>query len=418
MRSDFILTAVFVTLLSSFGAGLSAQDAPPRPAKVFVVEETQDTLRRVYPAIVLPSRETELSFRVSGQLTELPIRAALDVVAGDLIAKLDTRDFETQIALLQSQIDQANAELAALRSGARPEEIAGLEAAVESAQAQLDVAREAMARTMQLVDRGVATNAQLEAVQGDFRVAEANLIAQQEQLRIGQIGGRPEEIAAAEAAIRGLEAQLKQAQDQLADASLTAPFSGIIARRDVENFTNIQAGQSVALLQALRPAHLAFDIPGADVSLFSQLGVDNIVTVAQFEAYPGEAFPTEVVEFSVDADSATQTYRGRVSVEIPDVRGVVLPGMVADVTATIAGGAGVETLVPLSAIGAAASGTPFVWKVGSDNAVASTPVELGEIQAGMVAVLDGVAPGDMIVSAGVSRITQGQVIRPITQVGN
>lgn len=395
-----------------------AQDGAPRPAKVFVVEASEQTIQRTYPAIVLPSREAELSFRVSGQLEELPIRAALEVQEGDLIAKLDTRDFETQIQLLESQKDQALAELQALQAGARPEEIAAQEAAVEAAQAQVDVATDALERTEELRERGVATVAQLEAAQSEARVARAGLTAEQEQLRIARIGGRPEEIAAAEAAIRGLDTQIKQAQDQLADAELIAPFSGIIARRNIENFSNVQAGTSVGLLQALRPAHLAFDIPGADVTLFTQQGGGSINTVALFDAYPDTEFSTELVEFTVDADGATQTYRGRVSVDIPEDNRGVLPGMVADVLVTINGESDSQTLVPLSAIGAEASGAPFVWKVAEDNSVSSTPVVLGEVQMDMVEVTSGIEPGDTIIAAGVSRLTSGQVIRPITQVGN
>ena len=154
-----------MALVMSCGlTGLSAlaQDAAPRPAKVFQVAESQDRVERVYPAIVLPSRETLLSFRVPGNVVELPITAAMDVAEGDLIAKLDTRDFETDVSLLQSQIDQAAAQLDALRAGAREEEIAALEAGVASAEAQLEAARDALDRTQQLIERGVSSAAQLE----------------------------------------------------------------------------------------------------------------------------------------------------------------------------------------------------------------------------------------------------------------
>ncbi|MEM1236396.1 MAG: efflux RND transporter periplasmic adaptor subunit [Pseudomonadota bacterium] len=411
------LSATLIALSSTYGSIAIAQETAPRPAKVFVVQETQDVLQRKYPATVLPSTEAEVSFRVSGQVVELPISAAQDVVEGDLIAKLDTRDFETQVALLQSQVDQANAELLALRSGARTEEIAALEAAVASAQAQVDVARQAQERAQELVNRGVAAVATLETADGDLRVAEANLEAQEENLRIGQVGARPEDIAAAEAALRGLEAQLQQAEDQLTDASLIVPFDGVISRRNIDNFTNIQAGQSIVLLQSLRPVHLAFDIPGTDVSTFSRYGLPNIVTTAFFDAFPSNEFPTEIVEFSLDADSATQTYRGRVSVEIPEGELGILPGMVADVVVSVERGIGTQLLVPLSSVAADASAAPFIWKLGADNAATSSQVELGETQGDMVEILSGVDAGDTIVSAGVSRITEGQVVRPITQVG-
>ena len=91
--------------------------------------------------------------------------------------------------------------------------------------------------------------------------------------------------------------------------------------------------------------------------------------------------------------------------------------MVANVTISIESATS-STLVPVSAIMADPKGAPFVWKVGPDNSVSAQPVSLGNMHGGMVTVADGVSAGDIIVSAGVSRITPGQVIRPITQVGN
>ena len=69
--------------------------------------------------------EVELSFRVSGQITDLPIRGATQLSEGDVVARLDPRDFETAIAQLESQRDQSMAQLAALRTGARAEEVMG-----------------------------------------------------------------------------------------------------------------------------------------------------------------------------------------------------------------------------------------------------------------------------------------------------
>ena len=70
-------------------------------------------------------------------------------------------------------------------------------------------------------------------------------------MRIGQVGGRPEGIAVAEVAIRGIDVQIKVFRGSLSDATLLAPFDRIVARRTVENFTNVQAGQSIVVLQGL-----------------------------------------------------------------------------------------------------------------------------------------------------------------------
>lgn len=405
-----------LSALVAFCGPVWAQDVAPRPAKVAEVTASSSTISRSYPASVLPSREIELSFKVSGQVIELPVRAASDVAQGDVIAQIDTRDFENQIAQLQSQRDQATAQLEALRAGARAEEIVALEAAVASAQAQVDQTRDALDRAQGLLDRGVTTRAQFEGAQAEFRVAEANLRAQEEQLRIGQVGGRPEDIAASEAAIRGIDAQIKVARDSLSDATLLAPFAGIVARRDIENFSNVQAGQSIVLLQGLDVVHLAFDIPSPDVIALTRNGPGQITNMAVFDALPGQEFEAEIVEFSVQADSATQTYRGRAAVEVPE-GAVILPGMVARVIASTEGDAA-EVSAPLSAIAATPEGAPFVWRVDASGVVSQQDVSLGEANGSQVVVTDGLEDGDVIVSAGVSEIIDGMTIRPITQVGN
>ena len=393
-----------------------AQEATPRPAKVATVTASDTVISRKYPAVVLPSQEIELSFKVSGQIIDLPIRAASNVSAGDTIAQIDTRDFENQISQLQSSRDQATAQLEALQAGARPEEISALEAAVASAQAQVEQTADALSRAETLLERGVATRAQVEGAQAEARVAQANLRAQQEQLRIGEIGGRPEEIAGAEAALRGIDAQIKVARDNLSDATLTAPFDGIIARRDIENFANVSAGQSIALLQRLEVVHLAFDIPSLDVTELTRNGPDSITNTATFNSLRGQEFETELVEFSVQADSATQTYRGRVSVTVPE-GAVILPGMVASVISSTQGSAA-QVSAPLSAIAAGPDGSPFVWLVAADGRVSAQQVSLGEAADDSVVISEGLVGGETIVSAGVSEIIDGMTIRPITRVGN
>lgn len=405
-----------ITLGFAVGAAnCAAAQTAPRPAKVTTVEATEATIRRGYPAIVLPSKEVELSFRVSGRVIDLPIRGAQDVPEGGLIAQIDPRDFERQVVQLESARDQSDAQLRALRSGARSEEIVALEAAVEAAQAQVDQARDQAERTRELAERGVVAEARLEQDDAALRVAEADLRAQQEQLIIGQSGGRAEDVEAAEAALRGLESQLQVARDNLADATLGAPFSGVIARRDIDNFTNVQAGQTIALLQNLSTVHLAFDVPGPDVTTLSAGGQSQITTQVEFDALPGQIFDAEVVEFSVQADAATQTYRGRVSVQQPN-GAVILPGMVARVFASAPGSAS-ELRIPLTAVGAEPDGAPFVWRVDDDNVVSKQAIALGEAAGGQVAVTEGVAAGDRVIGAGVSQVIDGMTIRPITRVG-
>ncbi len=408
------LLSLSFALLALMPMTATAQEAA-RPAKVAIVMSSATAFERQYPAIVEPLQEAVLSFRVSGRVVELPIHASMSVSKGDVIAKLDPRDFKTQIAQLQSQKDQAASQLEALKAGARPGEIAALQAGIDAVQAQLVQATEQLGRTKKLVARGVATTSQLEQDEAAVRVAEAQLRAKQEEMQVARTGARAEEVAAAEAVIRGLDTQLQAARDNLADATLRAPFDGIIARRDIENFTNLQAGQDVVLLQQLSTVALAFDVPGPDVVTFSD--AKEVSTSVTLNALPGQKLPAELIEFTTQADAATQTYRGRVAVSIPE-GARILPGMVGSIVVQTQNNTLAQLSIPLSALGANADGSPFVWVVdGETNTVRNQPVKLGEAAGAEILVLEGLKEGDVVVSAGVSRLQDGMVIRPITKVG-
>ena len=110
---------------------------------------------------MLRSREIELSFKVAGQMIDLPMLAASDVAQGDVVAQADKRDYENQLSALQSQRDQAVAQLDALKAGAFADEIIALETAVESARAPADQIREALdhagiSRTFRTCSQGKA----------------------------------------------------------------------------------------------------------------------------------------------------------------------------------------------------------------------------------------------------------------------
>ncbi|MEM7521330.1 MAG: efflux RND transporter periplasmic adaptor subunit [Pseudomonadota bacterium] len=407
------LLSIFACLVLS-GLPLAAQETP-RPAKVFTVAAQSAEISRRYPGIVLPSQELNLSFRISGNLVELPIRASQPVVAGDVIAQLDIRDLKTQAAQLQSAIDQAQAQLDALQAGARTQEVAALQANVDAAQAQLDQAEENVERSRALAQRGTVSQAVLDQDEAALRVAQSQLRAQEEQLSLTREGARAEDIASAEASVRGLQAQLQAVTDSISDATLRAPFDGIIARREVENFTNIQAGQTIALLQALSTIHVSFDVPAPDVTVLAARGPDSITNRVMLEALPGMTFAAETVEFSVQAETGTQTYRGRVAVDMPQ-EATILPGMVGTVISSAMGPVP-KLKVPLTAVVAAADGSAKVWIVDASAQVSEREVSLGEVFGAEVEVLEGLASGDRIVAAGVTSLVPGMTVRPVTKIG-
>jgi len=414
----FLSLAVLAGCDGPTGEQSSEKNTIIRPVKTVVVKAGNNSLQRTYPATVLASNEAELSFRVSGRIVELPIRASQKVKKGDVIAQLDKRDFKSEVDRLSSQIDQAKAQLAAMVAGARTEDVAALKAGVSAASAQYSSAQKQMQRTRTLFKKGIVAKARLEQDQSAADVAKAQLEAAEQDLKKGKAGSRVEEVAAQEATIKGAETQLNAAEDALSDTPLRAPFDGIIAKRNVENFTNTQANQAIAVLQALKSVDLAFDVPAPDIPKLAARK-ETLNSVVRLDSVPGKTFVAKLVEFSTQADTSTQTYRGRVSIA-PSEDIAILPGMAGtlEISDASANGDAKTYLIPATAIASEPDGTPFVWLVSrSDNKVAKRTITLGEATGSDVIVRDGLNTDDIIVTAGISALLPDMTVRPISKIG-
>lgn len=394
----------------------AAPDPAPRPVKVARVAPSTSATEYTYPAIVLPALEAELSFRVSGQIVDLPVRAMSEVTKGDLIARIDARDFSSDVSQIEAQLAAARAQLRQLSSGARDEDIGVIQANIDAAQAQLAEARTQAKSTLTLYRKGIESKAAMDSKLAALKVAEAQLRSAQQEMTKGRSGATREEIDAQLASIAGLEAQLQAARDTRGDATLVAPFDGIVAERSVDNFANVQAGTTIAVVQNLAKLDLSFDVPGPDVVRLA--GRDETTTsVAILDALPEMEFPAELVEFSTRADPTTQTFRGRVSIERPS-DAIILPGMAGRLVVTDTGDGGGESVkVPATAISAAADGAPFVWVVDAENRVENRSVVTGEAAGDGILVSSGLSPGETVVTAGTASLQPGMEIRPVAKIG-
>ena len=385
-----------------------------RPVKTITVKVSEPDNTRSYPATVLPSQQAELSFNVSGQILELPAKAAAQVKEDDILAKLDTRDLESQVRSLESQKEQADAQLEAMISGARSEDIAALKANIYAAEAQVDAAREQMNRTKRLFDKGIVAKAKLDGDVANLKVTEAQLEAARQELIKGESGSRKEDVAGQIAAIRVIETNLNSAKDSLSDATLRAPFDGIIARRDVDNFANIQAKQTILIVQKLDQLELSFDMPGPDVAKVSRENPPELN--AKLDAVAGKVFDATFVEFSTLADTATQTYRGRVSIDPPEGL-TILPGMTGQVLVTDPNNQDAVLQVPGTALASDPSGNSFVWVV-KDGVVSKRAVKAANASGADITIASGLVEGDVVVTAGISSLQEGMKVKSASGDGS
>lgn len=386
-------------------------EPPVRPVKTLVVAAGDDARVRVFPGKVEASKQVELTFQVPGLLVSLPVREGQNVVQNDVVAQLRQEDFQARLAALQGQLDRARADLQASLAGVRPEERQRLEAQVRSAEASLVNARAEFGRATQLLRSRTISRVEFDRAETTYRVAQENFEAARQTLDQSAVG-REEDVQAREAEVRGLEGRVVEANLQLSDSTLRAPYDGVIAQRFVEQGQNVRAKQPVVKFQDIAEIDIAVDIPEsvmADIRL-----ADIVQLVAEFSAAPGLRFPVHIKEVAQRADPVTQTFSVRVAMKVPE--GVnLLPGMTATVAMTyrraeILGG---RILVPATAILKESAGEQVVWVVGPDQQVSRRPVKAGEAAGGRIEIVEGLQPGDRIAVAGATFLREGMKVRDL-----
>ena len=367
---------------------------------------------RSFPGRVEGSRSVELAFQVSGLLVNLPVKEGQNVVKNEMIAQLRQDEFQARLQAAQGQLDQARTALNALRQGERPEERLRREAQVRAAAAKLANARTEFERHGRLVQSRAVSRADYERTETAYRVAQEDHRAALQILEQGTIA-RQEDIEAQEAQVRVLEGGVVEANIQLEDSTLRAPYDGVIGRRFVEERQNIRAKEPVVQFQDVDEVDIAVDVPET-VMIADIRTADIVQMIATFSRAPGLEFPVRIKEFAQVADPVTQTFQVRVAMKSPPGMNV-LPGMTATVTLTYrrASILADRILVPISAVFKDATGEQVAWVVGPDQIVSRRPVKLGEATGSQIEIAEGLQPGDRIAVAGVAFLREGMKVRDL-----
>ncbi|NLE36963.1 MAG: efflux RND transporter periplasmic adaptor subunit [Pirellulaceae bacterium] len=395
----------------------ASEPEPTRPVRAIKVGDVKAIQGREFPGRANARKEVDLSFRVSGPLISLPVDVGSTVKAGDVIAAIDPRDFQTALDSALANLGRAQASLTAMQRGARPEEIEQLRAALAEAEAIFRQSQAEHERNTSLRPSGVVTQAEFDISLALRDRNAARVTKAKEDLNIGMTGARPEDIEAKQAEIRSLEAAVANARNQLNDAVLAAPFDGNVAARYVDNFQTVQAKQPVVRLLDVTTIEVTVQVPENLISLASRVGG----VVCRFDAFPGREFTGRVTKIGAEASQTTRTFPVTVELDQPeDVR--ILPGMAAVVSARpkeAEEAADNAIVVPPGAVFAAESGQQsYVWVVDEKTRrVARREVETGQLTPVGIAITKGLHPGEWIVTAGVNSLRENQEVK-IPQEGS
>jgi HlyD family secretion protein len=164
----------------------------------------------------------------TAQILTLSVASGDRVTIGQTLVDLETRDAQIGLAQAKAALSRSESQLANLRQGRRPEEIAVIEAALASARAQADEAQRSADRLRDLSTKGAATETQRDDAATSAEVAKARVAEIEANLAVARLPAREDEIAAAEAARLEAAAALDQAQWQLETRRLASPATGTV----------------------------------------------------------------------------------------------------------------------------------------------------------------------------------------------
>jgi RND family efflux transporter MFP subunit len=353
--TPMLRAALAFALFSALAA--CQEEAPPeaaeaRPVRTVTVAEQLSGETVTVAGTVESQVQADLGFRIGGRLTERTVSVGDLVTAGQVLARLDPADEENGLRA-------AEANLAA-------------------AEATLTEAEANFLRQRQLYDRGFLALAGLER-------AEA---------------GRNTAVSAADAA----RAQYGIAKRRLNDTVLYADAPGTVVAIGAEPGEVVTPGRMVVQIARDDGKDAVIDVPQGILGEAPNLDAAISVALSQNPAVTAQG---RIREVAPRADAVTGTFRVRIGLIDPPAE--MRLGSAVTATTTLDAVGSIE--IPASAL-TAADGVPAVWVVDQGTMTVNLrPVAVDRFTPAAVVVQDGLAPGDVVVTAGVQALRPGQAIR-------
>jgi HlyD family secretion protein len=210
--------------------------------------------------------EVRIASKVPGRLQSLKVREGDRVEAGQLLAEIDTTDAVLARAQAGAERDQAAADLRLRLAGARREDVAEAQAERQSADADLAGAERDLARMQGLLDKGSGTTKARDDARTRRDVMASRVEATGQVLARLKAGSRTEEIDAARARLAAGDARLAILAQQIADARLTSPVTGVVTEKVAEAGELLQVGSVVCVITDLTDPWLEVYVGEPDLS--------------------------------------------------------------------------------------------------------------------------------------------------------
>jgi RND family efflux transporter MFP subunit len=364
-----------VALISVFGAACSTEEATPpqapQPRLVKFVEVVAQggTRTRTFTGFSKADIRAEFAFRVSGTVQRVYVRQGDVIGEDDLIAEIDPVDFEIRVREIEASLAEAKAQAVLTDSDFQ--------------------------RIQRLYERDNVSQGEFESVLAKRESAHA---------RVGSV-----------------EQKLEQARRQIEYTRLRAPVRCAIVEVKAEEGESVQAGAPVVEVVTGRNPQVEIAVPEMLIAEISQGAPARV----RFSAVPGRTFLGRVTTVGIVPAEGVTTYPVTIELnrsweQLTGRSGVnpIRPGMAVEAQMEFGAGAARAHVVPANAVLVDGDGRfVYVVEAGGDGVGAARrrSVETGQLVAGGIEVLAGLADGDKVITAGLNQINDEQQVRLLAQ---
>lgn len=298
--------------------------------------------------------EVRLAPEMGGRVLSLPVKEGDRLQTGATVLTIDATDLQLAIARAKTEQASAEAQVRLVRASARVEDVKQAEAQVEAAKAdipaakaELDAATADLQRFDLLLARKSGSQKQRDDAATRREVAQARVEAAQKRVEAAEAtvarvkaGARREEVAVAESRIATAQAAIASLEDQLKDATLVSPVTGVVTEKLTEMGEVVAPRSPVVVITDLDHAWADVYVPepavpritlGQPATLFTDAGGQGLPGTVTFISPKAEFTPRNV---QTADERAKLVYRIRVTVD--NASGVLKQGMPVDAELALA----------------------------------------------------------------------------------
>lgn len=370
-----------------------------KTVNAYDVGENKDGQRLEVAGVVTPRQELSLSFGASGKIADILVQKGAVVKAGQVLATLDETVLQQGVNAAQGQVASANIRRSKALQGPQSHEVQAKKLQVEKAQQKAAKAKQDHDQAKVLYANGAISKDELDRLALADR--QAQLDWQEEKVAYDQLlkGADRLDVEEANASVQEANVQLSRARQEVSEAVLKAPFTGIVAA--ITKVESEQAGAGSEVIRLVDTSQWLVNLQ-VDSDQITSWQPGAAVTVTAGDGSEAEGKVTFVAPVM---DQTTGSYPVEVTVAGSNVNWK--GGMTVTCHYPLADKS--VMLVPVSSVGIVEN-EYYVMKI-KDNTLEKTVVKVGALYGTDYEVLEGLQPGDQIVRSGLSYVVDGEAVK-------